>query len=75
MDKFFRSFLEMKWNIGNVRVSFLDALLFVALTGSGLIMRVALMGGLTGWYGVIGCQYRTYRNTTVTALAFFICID
>ena len=53
MDKFFRSFLEMKWNIGNVRVSFLDALIFVAMSGSGLIMRVALMGGLNGWYGAL----------------------
>lgn len=31
-------------------VSFLDALLFVAITGSGLIMRLALMWGLTGWF-------------------------
>ena len=50
MDKFFRSFLEMKWKIKGEWVSFLDALLFVAITGSGLIMRLALMWGLTGWF-------------------------
>ena len=45
MDKFFRSFLEMKWKIKGEWVSFLDALLFVAITGSSLIMRLALMWG------------------------------
>lgn len=50
MDKFFRSFLEMKWKIKGEWVSFLDALLFVAITGSGLIMRLALMWGFTGWF-------------------------
>ena len=50
MDKFFRSFLEMKWKIKGEWVSFLDALLFVAITGSSLIMRLALMWGFTGWF-------------------------
>ena len=49
MDKFFRSFLEIKWDIGTYRVSFLDALLFVAISGSGLIMRLTLMGGALSW--------------------------
>ena len=53
MDKFFRSFLEIKWDIGTYRVSFLDALLFVAISGSGLIMRLALMGGALSWYGLM----------------------
>jgi len=75
MDNFFRSFLKIEWKVGNIRVSFLDALLFVALTGSGLIMRVALMGGLTGWYGVFDYAaavfaalfvYRATNNVTRT---------
>ena len=53
MDKFFRSFLEMKWKIKGEWVSFLDALLFVAITGSSLIMRLALMWGFTGWFWLV----------------------
>lgn len=53
MDRFFRSLLEIKWNIGTQTVTFLDGLLALAITGSGLVMRLVLMGGFNGWYGLM----------------------
>ncbi len=52
IDRFFRYFLDLKWNRGGVAVSFLDILMLAAMTGAAGVIRLVLMGGFTGWYGL-----------------------
>ena len=72
MDKFFRSFLEMKWKIKGEWVSFLDALLFVAITGSSLIMRLALMWGFTGWFWLVDYVAAADSASAAAVVIFFM---
>lgn len=52
IDNFFRYFLELKWKIRGTWVRFLDLLMFTAMTGAAAVIRLVLMDGFTGWYGL-----------------------
>ena len=39
MDEFLRNFISRKWNVRGVTFTFLDLLLAVCITGTGLALR------------------------------------
>ena len=43
MDDFLRDFIVKKWKIGRFTFTFLDALLAVCITGTGIFLRLPLM--------------------------------
>ena len=44
MDAYLRDLLVKKWNIGKFSFSFLDALLAVCITGTGVMLRLSVIG-------------------------------
>lgn len=43
MDDFLREFISKKWKIGNLTFTFLDALLAVCITGTGVFLRLPVI--------------------------------
>lgn len=43
MDEFLRNLVVKKWKINNLKFSFLDALLAVCITGTGIMLRLAVI--------------------------------
>ena len=44
MDEFLRGLLIKKWKLGSLEFTFLDALLAICITGTGVMMRIAVKG-------------------------------
>ena len=42
MDEFLRGLLIKKWKLGSLEFTFLDALLAICITGTGVMMRIAV---------------------------------
>lgn len=43
MDEFLRNLIVKKWKLGNLEFSFLDALLALCITGTGIMLRLAVI--------------------------------
>ena len=43
MDELLRNLLVKKWRLGKLEFSFLDGLLAVCITGTGIMLRLAVM--------------------------------
>lgn len=81
MDEFLRELLVRKWKIGNLEFTFLDALLAVCITGTGVMLRLAVIGYtetdtaklvaiMMDWFLAILCSVMVYDYTGSRNRAF-----
>lgn len=81
MDEFLRNLIVRKWKIGNLEFTFLDALLAVCITGTGVMLRLAvieytvtdtakLIAIMMDWLLAILCGVMVYDYTESRNRAF-----
>lgn len=81
MDEFLRNLIVKKWKLGSLEFSFLDALLAVCITGTGIMLRLAvieytvtdtlkLIAVMMDWFLAILCGAMVYDYTQSRNRAF-----
>lgn len=81
MDEFLRDLMIKKWQLGKLKFSFLDALLAVCITGTGVMLRLAVIGYtetdtaklvaiMMDWFLAILCGVMVYDYTGSRNRAF-----